>query len=56
MLKNDLVRLHHILDAAQEAVAFVGNCSREDLDSDRMLSSEVFVSVWCRLGRVRKWL
>ena len=38
MSKNDLVRLHHILDAAQEAVAFVGNRSREDLDSDRMLN------------------
>ena len=38
MLKNDDVRLRHILDAAREAVAFSCDRSREDLDRDRMLS------------------
>ena len=38
MLKNDLVRLRHILDAAQEAVAFTAGRSRQDLQSDRMLN------------------
>ena len=37
MLDNDMVRLHHILDAAREAVAFSQGRSREDLYSDRML-------------------
>lgn len=31
MLKNDAVRLHHILDAAREAIAFSRNRSCEDL-------------------------
>jgi uncharacterized protein with HEPN domain len=38
MLKNDIVRLRHILDAALEAVAFSQGRKREDLDNDRMLS------------------
>ena len=38
MLKNDLVRLHHILDAAREAVGFTQGRGRKDLDGDRMLS------------------
>ena len=38
MLKNDLIRLRHILDAAQEAIAFSRGRSREDLDSNRMLN------------------
>jgi uncharacterized protein with HEPN domain len=37
MLKNDLVRLRHILDAAREAVVFSRGNSRMDLDSDRKL-------------------
>jgi len=37
MVKNDLVRLRHMLDAAREAVAFVKDRSRAGLDSDRML-------------------
>ncbi|GBE15549.1 hypothetical protein BMS3Abin14_01616 [bacterium BMS3Abin14] len=37
MVRNDLVRLRHMLDAAREAVAFVKDRSRADLDSDRML-------------------
>ena len=38
MLDNDMVRLHHILDAAHEAVGFSQGRSREDLYSDRMLN------------------
>ncbi|MEI6428198.1 MAG: HepT-like ribonuclease domain-containing protein [Pseudanabaena sp. ELA607] len=35
---DDSTRLHHMLDAASEAVTFVQGKSREDLDSDRLLS------------------
>ena len=38
MLKSDLVRLMHILDAAREAIDFCHGRVREELDSDRMLS------------------
>jgi uncharacterized protein with HEPN domain len=38
MLKNDLVRLRHILDAAREAVKYSQNRTRRDLDQDRLLS------------------
>lgn len=38
MLKNDDVRLRHILGAAREAIAFSRNRSREDLNRDRMLN------------------
>ena len=38
MLKNDLVRLRHILDSAEEAIAFTSGRSREDLQNDRMLN------------------
>jgi len=37
MQANDLVRLHHMLDAATEARGFVCNRRREDLDNDRQL-------------------
>ena len=35
---DDLTRLKHIRDSAQEALFFVNNRTREDLDHDRMLS------------------
>jgi uncharacterized protein with HEPN domain len=35
---DDSTRLHHMLDAATEAVNFVKGKSREDLESDRLLS------------------
>lgn len=35
---DDLTRLKHIRDSAQEALIFVNNRPREDLDRDRMLS------------------
>ena len=38
MLKDDLVRLRHILDAAQKAVAFTRGRVQNELSSDEMLS------------------
>ena len=37
MLKDDQVRLQHMLDAAREAVAFTRSRTRASLDLDRML-------------------
>lgn len=37
MQKNDLVRLHHMLDAAEEALRFTQGRTRKDLEHDRML-------------------
>lgn len=37
MREDDRVRLHHMLDAAQDALSFVANRERRDLDTDRML-------------------
>jgi len=37
MLKSDFTRLHHILDAAKEAVELARGKSRQDLSSNRML-------------------
>lgn len=37
MQKNDIVRLRHMLDAAQEAMSFARGKKREDLDNERML-------------------
>ncbi|MCH9046907.1 MAG: DUF86 domain-containing protein [SAR324 cluster bacterium] len=38
MLPEDRERLRHILDAAKEAMSFVANRTRADLDTDRMLT------------------
>ena len=35
---DDLTRLKHIRDSAKEALFFIKNRTREDLDHDRMLS------------------
>lgn len=37
MRKDDIIRLQHKLDAAKEAMSFVANRLRSDLDSNRML-------------------
>ncbi len=37
MPKSDEVRLRHMLDAAEQAIAFARSRSRSDLDSDQML-------------------
>lgn len=34
---DDLTRLHHIQDAAREAMGFMSGKTREDLEHDRML-------------------
>jgi uncharacterized protein with HEPN domain len=38
MLRTDKVRIRHILDASKEAVEFVKDRSRAELDSDRKLN------------------
>ena len=38
MLRNDLVRLRHILDAAREAVNYSKNRTRRDVDENRLLN------------------
>jgi uncharacterized protein with HEPN domain len=35
---DDSTRLHHMLDASREAVLFIQEKSRDDLESDRILS------------------
>lgn len=37
MLRDDAIRLRHMLDAAHEAVGFARGRTRSDLDDDRML-------------------
>lgn len=41
MLKDDEIRLRHMLDAARKAVSFVKGRSRRDLDSNEMLALAV---------------
>jgi uncharacterized protein with HEPN domain len=37
MNKSDAIRLRHMLDATREAISFIQNRTRNDLDADRML-------------------
>lgn len=37
MQKDDLIRLRHMLDAANEALSFISGKSRDDLNTNRML-------------------
>jgi uncharacterized protein with HEPN domain len=37
MLKDDRIRLRHMLEAAKEVLSFAENRTREDLDNDRIL-------------------
>jgi uncharacterized protein with HEPN domain len=37
MKRDDLVRIRHMIDAAEAAIRFVSDRKREDLDSDDML-------------------
>ena len=41
MWKDDLLRLRHMLDAARDAISFMRNRKRKDLDTDRMLTLSV---------------
>ncbi len=45
MLKADLVRVRHMLDAARDAVTFSSNKTRKDLDTDRMLVLSLVKSI-----------
>lgn len=45
MLKDDPVRLRHMLDAAQEAMGFVVGRQRADLDKDRQLTLALVKSI-----------
>ncbi len=38
MSRNDAIRIRHVLDAAREAVSFVHNQTRPDLDRDKKLA------------------
>jgi uncharacterized protein with HEPN domain len=38
MRRDDEIRLRHMLEAAREAVKFIGGRSRKDLSDDRMLA------------------
>lgn len=38
MLRDDLIRLRHMLEAGQKAVSFAADKSRADLDDDPMLA------------------
>jgi uncharacterized protein with HEPN domain len=38
MRRDDVIRLRHMLDAAQEAITFVQGRNRFDLDTDRQLA------------------
>jgi hypothetical protein len=38
MSENDRIRLRHMLDAAEEAAAFVRTRRRQDIEADRMLA------------------
>lgn len=45
MRNDDLVRFHHMLDAASEAVSFAKGRSREDLETDRMLTLSIIKAI-----------
>jgi uncharacterized protein with HEPN domain len=45
MLKADLIRVRHMLDAARDAIAFSRNKTRHDLDKDRMLVLSLVKSI-----------
>ena len=45
MHERDLIRLRHMLDAAEEAVNFIVGRKREDLDTDRMLALTLVRSI-----------
>lgn len=45
MRKDDLIRVRHMLEAAEEAVSFASNRTRTDLDNDRMRTLSIVKSV-----------
>lgn len=45
MQKRELIRIHHMLDDANEAAKFVRDKDRVDLDNDRMLIFTIYRSL-----------
>ncbi len=45
MLKNDIIYILHILDAAKESLSFAKDKTRNDLDSNRMLTLSIVKSI-----------
>jgi len=45
MPNPDIIRVRHMLDAAQEASSFVSDQSRADLDANRMLTLSLVKSI-----------
>lgn len=45
MRKDDVIRLHHMLDAASEAASFARNKTRRSLDTDRQLVLSLVKSI-----------
>jgi uncharacterized protein with HEPN domain len=45
MRRNDLIRIRHMLDSAKEAISFIKDRERSDLDTDRMLVLSLIKSI-----------
>jgi uncharacterized protein with HEPN domain len=45
MLKPDIVRLQHMVDAANEALSFVADKSKTELEADRALALALVKSI-----------
>lgn len=45
MLKPDIVRLQHMVDAANEALSFIADKSQRDLENDRALALALVKSI-----------
>ena len=45
MLKPDIVRLQHMVDAASEALSFIADKSKNELESDRTLALALVKSI-----------
>jgi uncharacterized protein with HEPN domain len=45
MLRDDFIRVRHMLDAAKEAISFVDNKTRDDLENNRMLALSIVKSI-----------
>ena len=45
MLKDDTIRLQHMLEAARDALSFIADKSRADLDTSRMLALSLVKSI-----------
>jgi uncharacterized protein with HEPN domain len=45
MRKDDFIRIRHMLDSAREAISFIKDRKRSDLDKDRMLVLSLIKSI-----------